>query len=216
MSHSAKVKLPSETRVSQLPSIGPEEPAPRPALQERVASAILDAAARVLVHDGAHASMADVAAAAGVARATVYRYFPNRQALLEAVTEVGVREARSRLAAARIEAVSVDEGVRRAVRALVETGDYVIVLARERPHGPSTAFAAGLIRPLRDLLDRAQQQGEIRADVASAWLAESLVGLVSAALVSEPALGREDTIATISELFLEGARQRPAAVSARS
>jgi TetR/AcrR family transcriptional regulator, mexCD-oprJ operon repressor len=203
--------------MSHLPHTGREEPAPRrAALQERVASAILDAAARVLVHDGAHASMADVAGAAGVARATVYRYFPNREALLEAVSGVAVRDAQARLAAARIEAVSVDEGVRRAVRALVETGDYVVVLARERPREQSTTFAAGLIRPLRDLLDRAQQRGEIRGNVASVWLAESLVALVSAALIFEPAGGREDTIATISELFLEGARQRPAAVSAAS
>jgi TetR/AcrR family transcriptional repressor of mexCD-oprJ operon len=203
--------------MSHVPNVESEQPAPlRPPLQERVAAAILDAAARVIVHEDAHASMADVAGAAGVARATVYRYFPNRQALLEAVTGVAVREAQSRLAAARIEAVPVEEGVRRAVRALVETGDYLIVLARERPYGPSTAFATGLIRPLRDLLDRAQKRGEIRSEVASVWLAESLVALVSAALVSEPALGREDTIATISELFLEGARHRPDAVSARS
>ena len=203
--------------MSHVPNVESGEPAPlRPPLQERVAAAILDAAARVMVHDDAHSSMADVAGAAGVARATVYRYFPNRQALLEAVTGVAVREAQSRLSAAGIKAVPVEEGVRRAVRALVETGDYLIVLARGRPHGPSTAFATGLIRPLRDVLDRAQKRGEIRTGVPSVWLAESLVALVSAALVAEPTLGREDMIARVSELFLDGARQRTDAVSGRS
>jgi hypothetical protein len=44
-------------------------PAPRPALQERVAAAILDGAARLFAVEGEQASMNDVAAAAGVARA---------------------------------------------------------------------------------------------------------------------------------------------------
>ncbi len=46
---------------------------PRPALAERVSSAILEAAAGAPVDRGEQASMSDVAAAAGVARATVYR-----------------------------------------------------------------------------------------------------------------------------------------------
>ena len=54
-------------------------------LHARVSAAILEAAAVVLVERGEQASMADVAAAAGMARATVYRYFPNREALFEAL-----------------------------------------------------------------------------------------------------------------------------------
>ena len=68
-------------------------PAPRPGLRERVAAAIVEAAATVLAEHGDSASMSDVAGAAGVARATLYRYFPNREALLEALGSVAVDEA---------------------------------------------------------------------------------------------------------------------------
>src|ERR687889_79272 len=105
---------------------------PRPALQERVAAAILEAAASVLLTRGEQASMTDVAAAAGVARATVYRYFPNRQSLLDELARLAVRSAGERLAAARIDEIPVADGITRAVRALVEVGDLFVVVARER------------------------------------------------------------------------------------
>ena len=65
-------------------------PVPRQALQQRVATAILDGAARMFAVEGEQTNMNDVAAAAGVARATVYRYFPNRQALLDELARVGL------------------------------------------------------------------------------------------------------------------------------
>src|ERR671933_585725 len=71
-------------------------------LQARVSAAILEAAAAVLAERGEQASMADVAAAAGVARATVYRYFPNREALFEALGRLAVEEAGERLQAGRV------------------------------------------------------------------------------------------------------------------
>ena len=57
------------------------ESAPRQTLQHRVSAAILDGAAQIFAVQGEQASMNDVAEASGVARATVYRYFPSREAL---------------------------------------------------------------------------------------------------------------------------------------
>src|ERR687884_1660524 len=98
-------------------------------LQQRVAVAILDGAARTLAIQGPAASMTDVAVAAGVARATVYRYFPNRQALLDELAALAIRSAGERLSAARIDEIPVSDGITRAVRALVDVGDLFVVLA---------------------------------------------------------------------------------------
>src|ERR671925_670850 len=145
--------------MSSAPELTPLQPPRRKQpLQEPLAAAILEAAARVLAKGGEQASMNDVAAAAGVARATLYRYFPSRQALLDELGRVAADEAGTRLASARIEEIAAREGINRAVRALV--------------------------------------------------------GLVVSVLSSRPVLGREDTIAALAALFLEGARSRPTPVSA--
>jgi AcrR family transcriptional regulator len=180
----------------------------RQALQQRVAAAVLDGAARALASLGPAASMNDVAAAAGVARATVYRYFPNRQALLDELAQAAVTDADARLASARIDEVAPEEGVARAVRALVDVGDSFVLLARERVRSDPARFERMLADPLQELFDRGQASGDIRADIASARLTESLIGLIVGVLTSTPPLGREDMIATITGLFLDGARAR--------
>ena len=115
--------------MSTLPS-----PPARTALQQRVSAAILEAAAKVLAAQGDQASMLDIAAAAGVGRATVYRYFPTRQALLDELAGVALERAGERLSAAGLDRVPAREGISRAVRALVAVGEYFVVLERERQH----------------------------------------------------------------------------------
>jgi TetR/AcrR family transcriptional regulator, mexCD-oprJ operon repressor len=184
--------------------------APRAALQQRVAGAILDGAARVLAVRGGETSMSDVASAAGVARATVYRYFPNRQALLDELVDFAVREAGDRLAAARLDEVPVHEGVTRAVRALVEVGDPLVVLVRDAAPG-ADGFDERVGAPLRRLVDAGQSGGAVRTDIPAPWLVDVLVGLVVSVLSSPRTLGREDTVAAVTSLFLDGARPpRPA------
>jgi TetR/AcrR family transcriptional regulator, mexCD-oprJ operon repressor len=184
------------------------EPLARQPLQQRVAAAILDGAARILAVQGEQASMNDVAAAAGVARATVYRYFPNRQALLDELARAAVSAADEGLASARIDEVSPEEGVARAVRALVDVGDSFVLLARERVRSEPERFERRVTQPLRELFERGQAAGDIRPDIASALLTESLIGLIVGVLTSTPPLGKEDIIATITGLFLDGARAR--------
>jgi TetR/AcrR family transcriptional repressor of mexCD-oprJ operon len=180
--------------------------APRPALRERVAAAIVDAAAAALARQGEQASMSDVAAAAGVARATVYRYFPNREALLEAVERLALEDAGERLRAARLDEVAVADGLERAVRALVSVGDSFVVLARARARPDTAAFDERIGTPMRQLVARGQELGDIRRDVPAAWLTEALFGLVVNVMGAAPALGAEDTIAAIASVFLDGVR----------
>ena len=177
--------------------------APRTSLRARVSEAIVEAAAGVLARIGPQASMSEVADAAGVARATLYRYFPTREALLDALTAFAVDRSGEQLAGARLDQVSVREGVTRAVRALVGVGDQFVVLAREGADEP--AFAERVVAPLLELVERGQELGEIRGDVPAPWLVQTLLGMIITALSSGPGLGTEDTVEAITGLFLQGA-----------
>jgi AcrR family transcriptional regulator len=182
----------------------------RKALQQRVAAAILDAAAHTFATRGERANLSDVAVAAGMARATVYRYFPNRRRLLDELARHAAEDAHERLKAARISAVPIEEGVTRAVRAFVDMGDAFVVLVRERGAGGTEAdeFERRVARPLREMLESGRAAGRIREDIPADSLAEFLVGIAAAA-VQHGSLDRDDTVATITRAFLGGALAAP-------
>lgn len=184
------------------------EALPRQTLHTRVSGAILEGAARIFATQGEQANMNDVAAAAGVARATVYRYFPNREALVEALAQATVSDVGERLSSARINEVAPEEGIARAVRALVDVGDSFVLLARERLRSDPQRFERSLTEPLRQLFERGQSNGDVRDDITSARLTEALIGLIVGVVTSTPPLGKEDMTATINGLFLDGARAR--------
>jgi TetR/AcrR family transcriptional regulator, mexCD-oprJ operon repressor len=162
---------------------------------------ILAAAASVLAaRQGA--SMAEVAAAAGIARGTLYRHFPTRESLLRALEGAANEEAGRRLAEANLEQVPVAEALARVVRALVAVGEDFIVLLRER-RPPEPGFAA----PLAALIERGRANGEIRGDVPVATLVESLLALIAVCVRTGRAagMGSEDISSTALRLFLTGA-----------
>ena len=168
---------------------------------------IIDAAARLLATRQS-AGVAEIAAAAGVSRASIYRHFPTRDTLLRALADSTSAEAERRLADANLQTVPVEEGIARAARALVALGDRYLA-AMQDPTSLGTHNRA-IREPLTALLRRGQTDGPLRANVPLDCLVESLHALVGACLRSGHRLGQgtEDISAMIVRLFLDGATER--------
>src|SRR6266516_1790021 len=177
---------------------------------DRTAAAILDAAAHALSEHGSNASMADVAGAAGVSRATLYRYYPDREALLDALASHALAEAAARLADAGLERASVEDAIERIVRALTAVGDRYAVLVREQVEADPNEIERLIAAPMRAVFARGLESGLLRQDLAADVLLELFGGALVAALklIQHGQLGLEEASAAAASVFLDGARAR--------
>jgi AcrR family transcriptional regulator len=175
----------------------------------RTPAAILAAAARLLADEG-DASMADVAAAAGVGRATLYRYYPSREALLAALTAEALDELAGRLADAGLETAGVEEAIGRIVRAVLTVGDRYAVLVRERVKADPDAADRAFTEPIRRILQRGIDEGVLDGDVPVDIQLALFGGALHAGvrLAGEHRLGLEDAAAAVTRAYLDGARSR--------
>ena len=180
------------------------------AIQDRVAGAILDAAADLLARGGEPPSMNEVAAAAGVGRATLYRYFPTREQLLQALTATATGAIAARLAAADLDAVPVTEGIARVARVVAAGGSKYAALVSQ--FGPANAGREQeqITTMIDGLLRRGIDDGTFRDDISAGELRFLLGSLLQAAarLAAEQQAGVEKTAALITTVFLHGTGNR--------
>jgi TetR/AcrR family transcriptional regulator, mexCD-oprJ operon repressor len=147
-----------------------------PVLRDHVAAVILDKAAEILAERREAASLAEIAEAAGVARSTLYRYFPSREALLRALADSAAREIQDRIGEARPDAVPVAEAIARITRGLIATGSkYIAALAYLRPK-PADAADPQVSEPLLQLFRRGVEDGTLRGDLPAETLLGSYAG----------------------------------------
>jgi AcrR family transcriptional regulator len=176
-------------------------------------AAVLDAATRVLTENPA-ATIPDIAAASGVARATIYRRFPTRDALLGALMERGLAEVTDALATARLEEGSARDALGRLVTVLVAVGDrYRFLLTEARRPDPAHKQVAEHLfgRQLIALIERGQRSGEFRLDVPATW-AYAVLGQVIEAGLLENSLrgyGPKETIRLVATTLMDGLAAPP-------
>jgi AcrR family transcriptional regulator len=157
---------------------------------ERNRSAILCAAAKVLGRQGLSAPLEDVAREAGVGIATLYRRFPSREALIEAVfdAQMAAYADRAEVAAERARTEpwpAFADHVRDVVRTQIE--DPAFGAALLRPLQGSPLFARDHQRAFRAtvlLVQRVRDAGVVRSDLHHSDLYLLLAS--ASALVSEP------------------------------
>ena len=177
-------------------------------LRDRTAAAIIDSATALLAERGDTTSMEDIATTAGVGRATLYRYFPNRDALLKAMALASIKELGDRITHADLDNVPFEEAVARLVRCIVSTGSKYIAVSRGGA-GHSQAYPdvdAKVAEPIRALFRRGLAEGALRKEIPADLLFTLFTGLVRGALDVPAGQARiEETAASITTLFLHGA-----------
>lgn len=171
--------------------------------------AVLESATRLLAVNP-RASMGEIAAAAGISRATLHRLFPSRDALLEAIGLLAIDRISAAFASARLDEGSVPEALQRLVAAVIPAVHQFAFLISEMQFEENEALTAGdaaLQDETERLMRRGQTEGSIRVDLPAPWLAYALSGLLLGAEEAERrgAIAPRETARLVLESFLSGA-----------
>jgi AcrR family transcriptional regulator len=176
---------------------------------------VLEAAKAVFSAGGPDASLETVARRAGVGIGTLYRHFPTREALFEAVYRREVAQL-VELAEQLKSEVEPVEALRRWLRSNVEfvaTKKGMSTALALAVHGSSELYAYTfdrLTKAVGALLDRAVAAGEIRSDVGPEDLLRALVGMCY--MHDQP--GWQATVLRLVDVFVDGLC-RPASADKR-
>lgn len=174
---------------------------------------IMVAARALFATHGVHVPMEDVARAAGVGKATLYRRFPRRELLIEAVAFDVYSQLRALARDAVAEEPDSWAAVSRFMRdwievrlGLVHTGICEELPALLASNGGLREARTEFFTLVDELVERAQADGELRTDVGGGDLA-----LFANALVEQhdlPASVQDDVRSRMLELLLDGLRVR--------
>jgi AcrR family transcriptional regulator len=173
-------------------------------------SSLLDHATRLLSEDPS-VGMGDVATAAGVGRATLYRHFPTREDLLAAIEERALDETEEAIAAGRLDEGTATEALRRLVDAVLQIGDRYRFLVAERP-GVATEERRDreerLGEPLFALVERGQAAGEFSRALSARWMLSVFGAVIGAAVraIAAGELERDGAAGVVTATLLHGYR----------
>jgi AcrR family transcriptional regulator len=168
---------------------------------------LLEAAAAVFSGGGPDASLDAVAKRAGVGIGTLYRHFPTREALFEAVYRHEVDQL-GELAEQLAKDVAPIDALQRWLHAnvqLVATKKGMLaalaLAAQSRPELYAYSFER-LTKAVGLLLDRAVTAGDVRADITPEQLFRALVGMCY--MHDQP--GWQRSVLHLVDIFIDGLR----------
>ena len=147
---------------------------------------ILEVAKAAFTRSGANASLDDIAKEAGVGAGTLYRHFPTRDALLEAVYrgEVEKLAAAERELSARLPPLEALRAWMLLFVDYIATKKIIAPALNTLAGGPSKVFEASYAQvweAIRTLVKRAIQNGDIRKDLDPIDLLRALIGVSNVA-----------------------------------
>lgn len=177
---------------------------PRPSAQD----ALLDAAATVLAENPS-ASLSEIAARAGVGRATLHRHFTSREALIATLTREALERIDRVAKSAMAPAESASEALWLILEAIVPLGDRYHFLTRQAEADDNPEVARLMARQAADsaeLIEALKAEGAIAPEVPTGWAVAALDSLIYAAwsAVEDGSVARRDAPALVHRTLLQG------------
>jgi AcrR family transcriptional regulator len=173
---------------------------------------IVEVAARML-GDNPSAGMGEVGLAAGVSRATVYRHFPTREALIDAIRAQAVEQSERALLACRLDEGSATDALNRLCVAWLDVAErYALAqLASEvkADDGQAREHRRRILGdPLRALIERGKAAGEFSPALSTEWAVRVFGALLLAGArsVADGTLTHEDAPRAVFHSLHEGLR----------
>ncbi|MFB9511326.1 TetR/AcrR family transcriptional regulator [Streptomyces aurantiacus] len=168
---------------------------------------LLAVATRVFMSADAEPSMRAIAREAGVGIATLYRHFPTRESLVDAVYQdqvvrltTGAHELLGQLPPAAAmrrwmdsfgDWIATKNGMLDTLLAMIESGEITHAQTRTE-----------LLTAITTILDAGRAAGDLRSDVTAEDIAASLIGIFTVA----PRPEREATASRLLNLLMDGLR----------
>lgn len=169
---------------------------------------LLEAATQLFNQGGAEASLEAVARQAEVGIGTLYRHFPTREALFEAIYRREVQQLVALAEQLDGEAVPPVEAVRRWVHALigfvaVKKGmSAALAVVAQSSSKLATCMLDQMVGALDRLLRRAVAAGELRGDIGAEEVLRALVGMC---YMHDTPDWRRNVLRT-ADIFIDGLR----------
>ena len=179
---------------------------------ERSKAVLLETAARVLAENPG-ISLAEVASRAGIGRATLYRHFPSREQLIQALAERSIEELDQALAGVYERSATALEYFQGMMDAVVPLGDRYHFLSREWDTLTDPVLRKSLDRQMQGLeetVEALKAEGAIALDVPTAWAVAAIDSLIYAAWssVHEGRVARREAAQLAVRTLLDGLSPR--------
>ena len=142
-----------------------------------------------------------------MSRATLYRYFPTREQLLQDLTVAVTDATATRLAQADLDAVPVTEAIARVARVTAANGSrYAALISRVASSGDRSDAERAIEMLIQKQLQRGIDDGTFRSDLTLEDLAFLLSNLLhaTAQMTAAHLAGAEKAAALITSVFLHG------------